>query len=164
MDNRDKALLLDFCAHVAKLANMKGVTDEAPAIINAFLAARQPQGEPEPFVPCPACNPAPPDAVPHASPYEETKPTPKPPATFPACPKCGAIAVDYDPKDCGCPPPAPQRWWRVIRARDDRWDAFACDDAGTTELGPSLSSLDGRTTREEAEKDGIVSGLPQWKP
>jgi hypothetical protein len=29
-----------------------------------------------------------------------------PPATFPACPKCGAVAIDYDPKDCACAPPA----------------------------------------------------------
>lgn len=70
-------------------------------------------------------------AVPHASPYEETRPSPK--------------------------PPAPQRFWTVDPYPTGTWwYASIVSDGQATLIMP------GRPTRAEAEADGRDSGLPEW--
>jgi hypothetical protein len=126
-------------------------------IIEAFLAARQPQGArrgPIHITDRADCPEDPQDGE-----MEAADESPAPIATPRVYPTGRArLAVRV-------PPPAPQRFWRVVQYPNfeptdhDRWQAWMCDAVGDT-IGKPMTAP--RCTIAEATTDGIKSGLPPW--
>jgi hypothetical protein len=178
-DDRDKALLLDF------INWQDDHNDYSPGGIDAFLAARQPQG-----TPCATCG--------HACRLHETQAecvgapgdarvcgcqdfrpvTPPAPQRFtgetdnasaPPCRKhnvrdCAYCHGGSSPEmESGNAPPAPQRFWRVFHMSwhhpfANGWAAWSTEDGWAWTMLPGGN----HPTREQAEADGRASGLPEW--
>jgi len=138
-------------------------------VVDAFLAARQPQAvtgdggsyslAPDAPPPLPSClSVFAEDATPPARRFEEIVQSPW-------------FREAYGGKSLGdtmalpeATPPAPQRFWRVDSGIAGSglklWWAWAVDENGLTLY--SLSPPGARTALAEAKADGAASGLPRW--